>query len=161
MRFWLLASIFVTMTIAGCTEATTIRTFPTNAQVWVNDKYVGITPVRYIIPRSEWPVDGRFHYRAEREGCVPKEGDFHSVVAAGRITGAVFTLGTLLIFKRPTTLPDTYDIVLDPVATTTGRIRPTSPSVEERLRQVDDLYEHGAITEQERLRKRREILDNL
>src|SRR5207302_345429 len=144
---------------AGCAESAMIRSAPPSAQVWVNEKYVGITPVRWLLPRSEWPDNRRFYYRAVREGYPPKEGEFHSVVTAGRIIGGVSTLGILFIFKHPTTLADTYDIELEPVARTT--VRGARSPVEERLRQLDDLYEHGAINDQERLRRRHEILEEL
>ncbi len=154
----------VTMAFAGCAESTLIKTAPPSAQVWINDKYVGISPVEYIVPRSQWPDSNRFHYRLTREGYLTKEGEFNGFVGGGRVTGGVFSLGISLIFKRPTTLDGEYQFELDPIARTTSdsaAVSGASRAIDMRLRQVDELYERGAINEQEHLRKRREILDSM
>jgi hypothetical protein len=100
--------------LSGCAEHTVIRTWPPGAKVTINDKFIGVSPVPFVVEADE-PLPAVFHYRLEREGCVTKEGEFPSVVAKGRVVAAVFTLGIVYLFKRPRTIEGRYDFELTPL----------------------------------------------
>lgn len=59
--------------LTGCAESTRVRTTPPGATLYVNDEFVGITPVQYKIDRSKWP--STFRYRLELDRYRTKEGE--------------------------------------------------------------------------------------
>jgi hypothetical protein len=144
--------------MCACSESTTIRSEPAGANVWVNSRLVGKTPVEYVVSRSQWPENGEFRYRIEKDGYVAKQGSFHEVTGGGRVTSAIATLGLSLIFKRATTLENEYVFELEPAATSNET---QSLSVEQRLRRLRELLDRGLIDEQEYKQQRAEILRGL
>jgi len=114
----------------GCAETATIRTCPPGARVSINDEVVGVSPVEYTVRREDWPEDGVFHFRIEREGYLPAEGSFDQSMCMGRIMGGAFSGGLSFLFKRPSCLQDTYLFDLEPVAT--AELTPSQPAATHR-----------------------------
>jgi hypothetical protein len=100
------------LVLGGCAESTVIRTHPPGASLWINDTYLGQTPVEYGCSRDAF--GGPHHYRLELAGYRTAEGELRKHVMAGRIVAADLTLGLSLIFKRPTGFRDRYDFALVP-----------------------------------------------
>jgi len=140
-----------------------IRAYPSDTEVTVNGEPLGKTPVEYVVPRARWPRDGYFHYHAERADYRPQDGSFTSKPAGGRITGGIFTLGILFMFKRPTALPEELEIILEPVAATSPDAKGSSiqQSPEQQIRRLEKLLDEGLITEEEFKRQRKKILQSL
>jgi PEGA domain-containing protein len=107
-----LALFLATLLGPGCGESTLLRSRPAGAKVWVNDKYIGTTPVEYFCPRPEFSQPQR--YRLELDGYLPSQGELSRYVHPGRIIGGGFSLGISLIFKRPVGFRDRYDFSLVP-----------------------------------------------
>jgi hypothetical protein len=144
--------------VAGCAETTTIRTYPPGATVAVNGQPIGTGPIEFSVPRTQIPAGGVFHYQAERQGYRPAEGDFRTSPAKGRITGGIFTLGILFLFKNPTTLPEEIHVVLEPT-NAPGTKAAADPAA--RLNRLEKLFEQGTITEEEYKRERYKVLHSL
>ncbi len=96
----------------GCGESTLIRTRPEGARLWMNDHYVGTTPVEYSCSRAKFSQPQR--YRLELDGYQTSQGQLSRHVHPGRIIGAGFSLGISMIFKRPVGFRDRYDFSLVP-----------------------------------------------
>ena len=141
---------------AGCSESTMIRTSPPNAQVTVNDKVVGLSPVAFTYP-SHSMGGATFKYKIEHDGYLPAEGTLRTRVSAGRIVAAVFTTCITCIFRGFKTFgSDVTDIELTPASVPAGEAIGRSPA--DRLRRIQDLYDQGLMTEQEYKRYRSQIL---
>ncbi len=98
-------------------------------------------------------------YRIERDGFIPKEGEFVGGVAVGRIIGSIFSsAGLSLAWNGVMTLPDEVEIDLDPIAASAPA--PPLAATTDRLQRVNDLYSRGLITEEERRRLRDDILND-
>ncbi len=143
----------------GCAESVLIRAYPADARIAVNGQRLGTSPATYTVPRGSGPRDGNFRYHVEREGFQPQDGSFTFKPAGGRITGGIFTLGILFLFKSPLALPDEIEVVLEP--NETSPLQETRPSPAQQLRHLDDLLDRGTITEEEFKRQRNKILHNL
>jgi len=166
MRLARLLLVLVVFTVApvlqGCAESVHIRAYPPDAQIAVNGQALGTSPVHYSVPRERWPKDGYFHYHVERAGYRPQDGSFTSKPAGGRITGGIFTLGLLFLFKSPAALPEEIEVILQPVAATAATASESSPSLPaQQIRRLEELLDQGAITEEEFKRQRNKILRNL
>lgn len=162
----LVALIAVSIQLQACAESTLIRAYPPDAQVAVNGESLGPSPIQYTVSRDRWPRDGYFHYHVERAGYRPRDGSFSSKPAGGRITGGIFTLGILFLFKSPTALPESVEIVLEPVTLPAAAVSGSSPasnpgSPPEQIRRLETLRDQGTITEEEFKRQRNRILRNL
>ena len=96
----------------GCGESALLRSRPPGAKVWVNDKYIGTTPVDYFCPRAEFSQPQR--YRLELDGYQPSQGELSRHIHPGRIIAASFSAGISMIFKRPVGFRDRYDFALVP-----------------------------------------------
>ncbi len=151
-----LFAVFVCSLIAGCSEITTINTNPPGARVTVNGRMIGMTPLTYEVSRSEWPANNRFRYTMELRGFETKEGEFQGRVTPGRVIGSILTTAGLSLIGGAMTLPE-VEVDLQPIGTSeaTGQAK---PPVAERLQHVNDLYDQGLISDQERRRLRSEIL---
>lgn len=150
--------------LSGCAETALIQTSPPGAKLYVNKKFVGITPVEFTVKRSDWPeTKPEFRYRIEHEKYSPQEGVLATGVNWRRIMTAVFTSGINLIFKRVNAFKsDVYDFDMNPESVTANaNAMPASGSIDERLRKVQDLYDQGLITEPEHRRYRSDILREL
>jgi hypothetical protein len=144
---------------SGCAEATRVRSMPAGAMVYEGDRSFGVTPTVFRVPRSRWK--DHFELRLELDGYDTAEVTVPTQVAGGRIVGGIFTLGFVWIFKRPTTLPDTVDVRLVPKLAPLVAVPAPPPSVEDRLRALQQLRDRDLITEPEFRKRREEILNQL
>ena len=158
----LAAALVGALWLSGCAETTVIRAYPPGTKVVVNGQVAGIGPtIDYSVPRSEMPSDGVFHYRAEREGYRPADGEFRTHIGNGRVVGTIFTLGVLFLFKSPATLPEEVAIVLDPVAPNAGVKGASSDDPTAQLKHLEELFNQGVITDEEYRRERYKVLHSL
>jgi hypothetical protein len=114
----------------GCGESTLMRSRPAGANVWVNDRFIGQTPVEYGCSRAEFSRPQR--YRLELDGYEPAHGELRKRVMPGRIVGGSFSLGISLIFRPPTGFRDRYDFVLVPRLADVSGDPPPPPEAEQR-----------------------------
>jgi hypothetical protein len=89
----------LTVTLGGCAEWASIRSYPPGAKAYIDGQYVGTTPTGIQIPRSK--VTAPHTWRVEFRNCEPAEGTLGYRVAPGRIVGYIFTVGILAIFRGP------------------------------------------------------------
>jgi hypothetical protein len=106
------AAVVALFALTGCAESTLIRSQPTGASVWINEAFVGTTPVEYTASRASFAHPHR--YRLELAGYQTAEGALSTRIKPGRLVGGSFSLGISLIFKRPTGFRDRYDFTLVP-----------------------------------------------
>jgi len=146
--------------VLGCAERTTLMSHPTGAKIYVNNQFVGNAPTVLSVPRAKF--HGPFQYRAELEGYRTEEGPIPIVVHRGRVTGTLFTLGLLALFKPPTGFTDPIEITLRPDPISFGGMASNGVSaklsIEERLERAHELRQAGTITEQEYKQRKQEIL---
>jgi PEGA domain-containing protein/putative oligomerization/nucleic acid binding protein len=142
----------MTALVCGCGEAVWIRSGPSGAAVYVDERAVGTTPVRYALARSE--LDNPHHVRIEKDGYQPVTTSLHTRVRGGRVTGAVFTLGILAIFRSME--------AFDPVF---AQLQPLTPPQSDRdrilgeaLRNLREQYDAGMISDQEFEHRQQELL---
>lgn len=90
----LLVGSLLCVSTTGCGSAAAFRSTPPDASVFVNNTLIGRTPVRYST-RDVRPLP----YRIEKDGYPPFDGILTTRISPGRVVGAVFTFGILLIFK--------------------------------------------------------------
>jgi len=67
---------------------------PSHAKVYIDGKFVGMSPASFLIGRSD-----DAHYRVVLDGYEPAEGQLQGRLAPGRVAGTVFTLGIYTIFS--------------------------------------------------------------
>jgi hypothetical protein len=156
---WIVMSAGIAAVSSGCAEKTLFKTYPPGANVTVNGRSVGTSPVVVRVPRSEFSGDGVFRYHVEREGYRPTDGEFMSIPAPGRVVAGVFTLGIFSLFRGGTTLPEGVDVVLEPLNGPAGH--PPKDDTARRLRRLEDLHDQGSIDEDEYRRERAKILRGL
>ena len=144
---------------SGCAERITITTRPPGADVYVNGRLIGKSPVEYSVPSRKWT--GHYTYRLEKEGYEPRQGVLDTSVSGGRVTGGVLTLGMSLAFKRPETFAEgEYVFDLYPIDTGEEQVSRRS-SVEQRLRKIEQLRDRGVIGDDEYEESRKTILKDL
>ncbi len=153
----LTASLLCVALLAGCTQTMVFRSDPPGARVSLDGQFVGITPARYALP--ERPLPDVLHYRIERGGYLPQEGELRPTFAVGRMFGAIFTVGILYAFRNPYVYAQVHDFALAPVSDRDVEKEPLR--VDERLRRLQDLRDRGLITEQEYQQQRAAILHDL
>jgi hypothetical protein len=149
--------------LAGCAESTVVRSYPAGAKVYLNGELKGITPIVLTVPRSQFS-DENSRVRLEHEGYDSAEATLRTQVCPGRVVGGVFTLGIVLIFRRPTCFVSPQDFVLTAVPGQTPRVEAApahEATVEERLQRIQQLRERGVISSDEYERYRQEILQGM
>ena len=153
------AVIALSVAMVGCAESTVIRSYPLGAKLFVKDHFKGITPLVLTVPRSEFAEED-FRVRLEHDGYATAEEKLQKRVCGGRIVGGVFTLGIVLLFKRPTCFASPQDFVLAPLP---GHDVPVvhQPTVDERLQRIQKMRDQSIITNEEYEHYRREILKDL
>lgn len=150
------------LVLAGCSESTVVRSYPPGAKLYVNGVFVGVTPVNYTVDRSQFS-SGDFSVRVDRPGYASAEGVLRKQVCPGRVTGGVFTLGILFLFKRPTCFVSPQDFSLEALADQPASDggTPHQPTLEERLDRIRKMRDQGIITDEEFEHYRKEILKGL
>ena len=154
-----IASLLMLLIATGCgPEVITVRTHPPLAKLYVEDNYVGQTPTTYSASRGQ--LGQPIHYVLERDGYVTAQGFFPVRRSGGRLVGAIFTLGLLVIFKPVTTFSqDTIDIGLQP-AVAVDPVR-RSETIEEKINALKRLRDSGDITPEEFERYKRKALEEM
>lgn len=95
MRF---LTLLMTLLVAGCAETVTINTYPADATVFIDDQYLGQSPIEFSAPAHH--VKGSYRLRLEKEGYETVNTALRSRLAIGRIiTDAVCTCGLVGAFK--------------------------------------------------------------
>jgi hypothetical protein len=108
------AALLFLLAIGACAETTTVFTEPPGARVFVNDAFVGTSPVVYRVPRSAWPADDQFRARIEKAGYIPQTQDLDLVHRPERLELAIYTCGLSAFFLHYLTFRDSYSYYLDP-----------------------------------------------
>ena len=101
-------------TITGCAESTMIRSYPVGARISVDGIFVGATPAKFVASRQDFEQK-TFVAVAEHPGYQRTEYTLQRTTCKGRIVGGVFTLGILLLFKRPTCFQSPQYIDMPPL----------------------------------------------
>ncbi|MBX3026974.1 PEGA domain-containing protein [bacterium] len=160
MRHAAVATACAVITAAGCgTQTLSLKTYPPGAKATINGKFVGITPVDYQLPEDSGAK--QYTYKVEKENYEAADGVFTRRVAPGRIVGAVFTAGILLIFRSVTYFPPA-EVELQPVTSLANKAPAVAQgSVEERLKKIESLHDKGLLSDQEYKRLRSDVLDEL
>ncbi len=99
------------LALAGCASSTVIRSYPAGAEVLVDGRPVGYTPVVYTDP-SVWNTS-RHLVTIYREGYVPVTAE----IAASRPDDARFVLDSLFCWPclfATAIYPEAYDFPLTP-----------------------------------------------
>src|SRR5437667_8134734 len=109
----------------GCAEATLVRSAPGSARVYYRDRFVGVTPVKLVVPHSD--LRDPIVLRVENDGYRPQDVPVPTRIGPPRIVGGLFSLGLSFIFKRPTTLPDRVDVALIPLPVAPAAAPPPPP----------------------------------
>ena len=150
------------LVLAGCTESAMVRSYPPGSKLYVNGEFVGVTPVIYAVDSAEFSKRD-FAVHLDRVGYTSADGVLRKQVCPGRVTGGVFTLGILFLFKHPTCFTSPQDFSLEPLPDqiVTDGGTPHQPTVEERLDRIRKMREQGIITNEEFEHYRREILKDL
>jgi hypothetical protein len=147
---------------AGCGESVMVRSYPPGSKVYVNDEFVGVTPAVYTVDSSEFSKRD-FAVRLDRTGYASTDGVLRKQTCPGRVTGGVFTLGILFLFKSPTCFASPQDFLLEPLpdqaVSEAGTLH--QPTLEERLDRIRKMRDEGVITPEEYEHYRREILKGL
>jgi hypothetical protein len=156
-----LGVIVLSVAVLSCAESTMVRSYPSGAKLYVNGTFRGLTPLGLTVPRSEFADEVRV--RLEHDGYAPTEGMLRKRTCGGRIVGGVFTLGIVLLFKRPTCFASPQDFALAPLPAQAGSGVPGAhkPTVAERLQRIQKWRDQGIITDEEYEHDRREILKDL
>jgi len=141
----------------GCAESATLLSEPSRAKVYIDGRFVGLSPATFLVGQGE-----EAHYRVVLDGYEPSEGQLLARLAPGRVVGTVFTFGIYAIFRSLHYYPPT-NVALTPSSSPQpeahGATAPESP--EDRLRHVKNLYDQRLISEQEYQRLRSDILREL
>lgn len=138
--------------LCACSESVRIRSGPSGATVYVDQTRAGMTPLNYALPRSQ--LDEPHQVRIEKEGYEPVVTELHTRLAKGRVTGAVFTLGILAIFRSM--------YYVEPVFAELQRAAPPQAvrdrDLSESLRTLHELHQKGQISDEELQRWQQELL---
>ena len=144
--------------ITGCAESTVIRSYPVGAKISIDGTFVGATPAKFVASRQDFEQK-TFVAVAEQPGYQRTEYTLQKTTCAGRIVGGVFTLGILLLFKRPTCFESPQYIDMPPLPGVPTAASGVPPS--ERLEQLEKMRSEGKVTHEEYERYRKQILDSL
>jgi hypothetical protein len=144
----------------GCgAEQAALHTTQPGARIFVNEKFVGLSPTTFVLGRNEGT-----HYRAVLDGYPPAEGQLETRIAPERVFASLVTVGLFALFQGWHYYPTTYVDLgppLNPSAEALGGRTNPSSSPEDHLRHVQNMYDQGLINEQEYKRLRSEILHEL
>ena len=156
------AILGLTSILTACGESAVIRSYPPGSKLYVNDQFIGLTPIPYSASRKEYSR-GEFRVRLERDGYLPLDDKLRTRVCGGRIAGAIFTLGIVFLFKGPTCFqsPQDFSLLAAPGQAQDAGSTSRRPSVDERLQRIERLRNQGTITNEEYERYRKEILHDL
>ena len=132
------------LSLASCAHETFLITNPSGASVWVDERFVCVSPCLYRTPASE--LRDHTPVRLEKAGFETQRTDLQTRIAPSRIVGGIFTLGIVPLFKWPRTYPSSHIF----------NLRPLDRS--ERLAALERSRQTGEITDTEYQRLRAEQL---
>jgi hypothetical protein len=119
------ACLVAALMLWGCAESVRIKSHPAGAKAFVDGALIGTTPAETQIPRNQ--VGQPHTWRVEYRNCEPAEGQLQTGVAGGRVTGYIFTLGILALFKGPNYFKPVDAVLTGGDCETTGS--PAQPSI--------------------------------
>ncbi len=138
--------------LAGCSERVLIRSQPTSAQAYIDDRSVGMTPFVFAVQKRA--LEHSYRLRLEKEGYEPYTGTIGTRIAGGRMTAAFFTLGIVYLFKSPRYLVPPSVMVMQPSAEGERDRR-----LGKELREIEKLRVEGQINQEEAERRTKELFD--
>jgi hypothetical protein len=112
----LLAALVIASLLNGCSQATRIITQPEGSKVYVDGKFIGVSPVVWVVKDSDVSSKRQFDVRIERAGYQPYEGTLSTYISAGRVISMIFTLGIVALFRTPRVIAGRYSVNLYPIA---------------------------------------------
>ncbi len=162
--------------VLGCAERVSIKSYPPGAKAYLDDQYLGTTPILTSLPRSQ--VGKNHTWRIEYGDCDPATGPLRTRVGAGRIVGYAFTLGISAIFKGPRAFRPVDVALSGEGCSTRSAARPENPlvvtippaarepdddvrDVAKRLETLRDLHDRGLLSEAEYRIEKERALDEL
>lgn len=86
--------------LCSCSETLRLKSAPSGASIYINDKHVGETPVTFATSTGD-RMRGPWRYRVTYRDAAIGSGEIETRVSRGRIWGAVFTAGILMVFRSP------------------------------------------------------------
>lgn len=99
------------LVVMGCAESTRIVSRPSGAHIQIDGRPLGVTPMTFTVPRSEWPRT--YSCQVSKEGFVPQTVLLKPQIGGGRIVAGLFTVGLVFLFKSPYVFgSDIYDVDL-------------------------------------------------
>lgn len=108
----------------GCAESTQIVSRPSGARILIDGRPLGVTPMAFAVPRSDWPRT--YSCEVTKEGFVPQTMLLKPQVGGGRIVAGLFTVGIVFLFKSPYVFgSDVYDFDLAYDVPASTRARPS------------------------------------
>lgn len=112
----LVAATLITSLLTACSQATRIITQPDASKVYIDGKFVGVSPVTWTVSDSEIARKREFDIRIERGGHQPFEGKLRTYISGGRVFAMIITLGIVAIFRSPRVIQGRYSFSLYPLA---------------------------------------------
>ena len=131
--------------LAGCAHQTFLVTNPSAASIWIDDRFVCVSPCYYRTPATE--LHAHTPVRIETPGFETQRTELQTHIAAGRIIAGFFTVGLVPLFRWPRTYPAYHTFNLRPL------------NLQERMAELDRLRETGEVTQEEYERLHAQQLD--
>ena len=153
MRCIAVILVCLSLLLSGCAEHAYIQSNPSAAKVFINEQFIGLTPVDYSVARGA--VQKNYTYRIEKEGFRPESGVLRGKVAPGRIVAAVFTFCITCAFRGFQYFPELDVALIREGTTAAGEPKGT---ITDRLQRLDEAHDKGQLSEREYRRMRSEIL---
>lgn len=143
----------------GCTQTSHIATVPSGAKVWVNEEFLGVSPVELTVESGAGVrFPSRLQARIERAGYEPLEVVLPTQVSGGRVAAGIFTLGMAFYLQGVRTVRRGYVYALYPIIASESDI---SDEWVRGLRQLDRLRQDGLLSDQEYERRRSILLRDI
>jgi len=142
MRTIVLVLCLAGSVLQGCAESVMIVTDPPGANVFVNDKLVGLSPTEYSVEKDQ--LAREYSLRLEKPGFAPVADTLRTRRMPGRTTGAVFTLGILYLFRSPLSFEEREPYVLTQTLASDPQAE-RDRAVGQRLRQLQDSDPNSVI----------------
>jgi hypothetical protein len=156
-----------------------IRTSPPDAKVYVDEQFVGVSPVEYSVPSAKFREG--IPLRIERDGYAPVTSTLRTQFAPGRVVGGIFGFGIPFALHPTTTFLDEHDFELQstgpPAGTSSAAAAPRAPLVprlapgsgtaepsgdtEQKLQRLKQMHDSGLITDEEFRKTRARLVGEL
>lgn len=147
-----ICAAFSALVLAGCGESVMIHSIPVGANVYVNDKFLGRTPVEFEVSRFD-VSSADYRLRIEKDRFEPVRDIIRTRLAPGRMVGALFTIGIVYIFRSPVYLVPVPTYALNPLLSAQP-LPERDRAIGEALRHLQELHDQGKLTDEEWNRRR-------